>query len=131
METEFWLRQSSVAAIVSRHTLDFAYPLPAHYKETNMNEHEIKLFELLLAEVFKNKIVLEELEADLFGGDTLLDIPAGVSLKNKLIGEYEKDDGKSFEYGPILFDESKINPSAIRENVMEGNKNDKERKEND
>ena len=125
METEFWLRQSSVAAIVSRHTLDFAYPLPAHYKETNMNEHEIKLFELLLAEVFKNKIVLEELEADLFGGDTLLDIPAGVSLKNKLIGEYEKDDGKSFEYGPILFDESKINPSAIRENVLEKNKNDK------
>ena len=128
METEFWLRQSSVAAIVSRHTLDFAYPLPAHYKETNMNEHEIKLFELLLAEVFKNKIVLEELEADLFGGDTLLDIPAGVSLKNKLIGEYEKDDGKSFEYGPILFDESKINPSAIRENVMEGKRNDKKRK---
>ena len=124
METEFWLRQSSVAAIVSRHTLNFAYPLPAHYKETNMNEHEIKLFELLLAEVFKNKIVLEELEADLFGGDTLLDIPAGVSLKNKLIGEYEKDDGKSFEYGPILFDESKINPSAIRENVLE-RKNDK------
>ena len=124
METEFWLRQSSVAAIVSRHTLDFAYPLPAHYKETNMNEHEIKLFELLLAEVFKNKIVLEELEADFFGGDTLLDIPAGVSLKNKLIGEYEKDDGKSFEYGPILFDESKINPSAIRENVLE-RKNDK------
>jgi hypothetical protein len=124
VETEFWLRQSSVAAIVSRHTLDFAYPLPAHYKETNMNEHEIKLFELLLAEVFKNKIVLEELEADLFGGDTLLDIPAGVSLKNKLIGEYEKDDGKSFEYGPILFDESKINPSAIRENVLE-RKNDK------
>ena len=124
METEFWLRQSSVAAIVSRHTLDFAYPLPTHYKETNMNEHEIKLFELLLAEVFKNKIVLEELEADFFGGDTLLDIPAGVSLKNKLIGEYEKDDGKSFEYGPILFDESKINPSAIRENVLE-RKNDK------
>ena len=131
METEFWLRQSSVAAIVSRHTLNFAYPLPAHYKETNMNEHEIKLFELLLAEVFKNKIVLEELEADLFGGDTLLDIPAGVSLKNKLIGEYEKDDGKSFEYGPILFDESKINPSAIRENVLERNKYDKKRKEND
>ena len=131
METEFWLRQSSVAAIVSRHTLDFAYPLPAHYKETKMNEHEIKLFELLLAEVFKNKIVLEELEADLFGGDTLLDIPAGVSLKNKLIGEYEKDDGKSFEYGPILFDESKINPSAIRENVLERNKYDKKRKEND
>ena len=129
METEFWLRQSSVAAIVSRHTLDFAYPLPAHYKETNMNEHEIKLFELLLAEVFKNKIVLEELEADLFGGDTLLDIPAGVSLKNKLIGEYEKDDGKSFEYGPILFDESKINPSAIRENVLERNKNDKRKKD--
>ena len=124
METEFWLRQSSVAAIVSRHTLDFAYPLPAHYKETNMNEHEIKLFELLLAEIFKNKIVLEELEADLFGGDTLLDVPAGVSLKNKLIGEYEKDDGKSFEYGPILFDESKLNPSAIRENVLE-RKNDK------
>ena len=124
METEFWLRQSSVAATVGRHTLDFAYPLPAHYKEINMNEHEIKLFELLLAEVFKNKIVLEELEADLFGGDTLLDIPAGVSLKNKLIGEYEKDDGKSFEYGPILFDESKINPSAIRENVLE-RKNDK------
>jgi len=96
-----------------------------------MNEHEIKLFELLLAEVFKNKIVLEELEADLFGGDTLLDIPAGVSLKNKLIGEYEKDDGKSFEYGPILFDESKINPSAIRENVLERNKYDKKRKEND
>ena len=128
METEFWLRQSSVAAIVSRHTLDFAYPLPTHYKETNMNEHEIKLFELLLAEVFKNKIVLEELEADLFGGDTLLDIPAGVSLKNKLIGEYEKDDGKSFEYGPILFDESKLSPSAIRENVLEGKKNDKKRK---
>ena len=127
METEFWLRQSSVAAIVSRHTLDFAYPLPAHYKETNMNEHEIKLFELLLAEVFKNKIVLEELEADLFGGDTLLDIPAGVDLKNKLIGEYERGDGKSFEYGPILFDESKIQPSAIRENVMEGNKNDNKR----
>ena len=124
METEFWLRQSSVAAIVSRHTLDFAYPLPTHYKETNMNEHEIKLFELLLAEVFKNKIVLDEIEADFFGGDTLLDIPAGVSLKNKLIGEYEKDDGKSFEYGPILYDESKINPSAIRENVLE-RKNDK------
>ena len=129
METEFWLRQSSVAAIVSRHTLDFAYPLPAHYKETNMNEHEIKLFELLLAEVFKNKIVLEELEADLFGGDTLLDIPAGVSLKNKLIGEYEKDDGKSFEYGPILFDESKLSLSAIRENVLEGKRNDKKRKD--
>ena len=96
-----------------------------------MNEHEIKLFELLLAEVFKNKIVLDEIEADFFGGDTLLDIPAGVSLKNKLIGEYEKDDGKSFEYGPILFDESKINPSAIRENILEGNRNDKERKEND
>ena len=92
-----------------------------------MNEHEIKLFELLLAEVFKNKIVLEELEADLFGGDTLLDIPAGVDLKNKLIGEYERGDGKSFEYGPILFDESKIQPSAIRENVMEGNKNDNKR----
>jgi len=92
-----------------------------------MNEHEIKLFELLLAEVFKNKIVLEELEADLFGGDTLLDIPAGVDLKNKLIGEYEKGDGKSFEYGPILFDESKINPSAIRENVMEGKRNDNKR----
>ena len=36
-----------------------------------MNEHEIKLFELLLAEVFKNKIVLEELEADLFGIDIM------------------------------------------------------------
>ena len=94
-----------------------------------MNEHEIKLFELLLAEVFKNKIVLEELEADLFGGDTLLDIPAGVDLKNKLIGEYEKGYGKSFEYGPILFDESKLNPSAIRENVMEGKRNDKKRKD--
>ena len=89
-----------------------------------MNEHEIKLFELLLAQVFKNKIVLDEIEADLFGMDDILDIPAGVNLKNKLIGEYEKDDGKSFEYGPILFDESKINPSAIRENVLE-RKNDK------
>ena len=89
-----------------------------------MNEHEIKLFELLLAEVFKNKIVLDEIEADLFGMDDILDIPAGVNLKNKLIGEYERGDGKSFEYGPILFDESKINPSAIRENVLE-RKNDK------
>ena len=89
-----------------------------------MNEHEIKLFELLLAQVFKNKIVLDEIEADLFGMDDILDIPAGVNLKNKLIGEYEKDDGKSFEYGPILFDESKLNPSAIRENVLE-RKNDK------
>tara|TARA_Y100000004_G_scaffold138700_1_gene157357 strand:+ start:146 stop:430 length:285 start_codon:yes stop_codon:yes gene_type:complete len=89
-----------------------------------MNEHEIKLFELLLAEVFKNKIVLDEIEADLFGMDDILDIPAGVNLKNKLIGEYEKGNGKSFEYGPILFDESKINPSAIRENVLE-RKNDK------
>ena len=96
-----------------------------------MNEHEIKLFELLLAEVFKNKIVLDEIEADFFGGDTLLDIPAGVNLRNKLIGEYEKGDGKSFEYGPILFDESQLSPSAIRENVLEGNKNDKKRKEND
>jgi hypothetical protein len=89
-----------------------------------MNEHEIKLFELLLAEIFKNKIVLEEIEADLFGMDDILDIPAGVNLRNKLIGEYERGDGKSFEYGPILFDESKINPSAIRENVLE-RKNDK------
>ena len=96
-----------------------------------MNKHEIKLFELLLAEVFKNKIVLEELEADLFGGDTLLDVPAGVDLKNKLIGEYEKGDGKSFEYGPILFDESKLSAAVIWDNVMEGNKNDKKRKEND
>ena len=54
-----------------------------------MNEHEIKLFELLLAEVFKNKIVLDEIEADLFGMDDILDIPAGVNLKNKLISHFK------------------------------------------
>ena len=87
-----------------------------------MNEHELKLFELLLAEIFKNKIVLDEIieEAE----NSLLDITAG---ENLMIGEYEKGNGKSFEYGPILFDESKLQPSAIRENVLE-RKNDKRNK---
>ena len=54
----------------------------------------------------------------------MLDITAG---ENLMIGEYEKGNGKSFEYGPILFDESKLQPSAIRENVLE-RKNDKRNK---
>lgn len=88
-----------------------------------MREHDRKIFELLLAEIFKNKIMLEELERDFFGDEKaiLSDMPEG--MRGEVIGDFEKKVGsKRHRYGPIVFDESMLSPPSIRQNVLEKKK---------
>ena len=54
-----------------------------------MREHDKKIFELLLAEIFKNKIMLEEIERDIFGEmQYLADMPEGI--RGETVGDLKK-----------------------------------------
>ena len=82
-----------------------------------MKEHDIRIFELLLAEIFKNKIVLDEFERDLLGEQN------GEEMRGEILGDFSKKVGSGrYKYGPIVFDDSLLSPPAIRENVLEKKK---------
>ena len=87
-----------------------------------MREHDKKIFELLLAEIFKNKIMLEEIERDIFGEmQYLADMPE--CIRGETVGDFEEKVGRNrYKYGPIVFDETMLSPPAIRENVLERKK---------
>jgi len=82
-----------------------------------MKEYDIRIFELLLAEIFKNKIVLDEFEDDLLGEQN------GEEMRGEILGDFSKRSSSGrYKYGPIVFDDSLLSPPAIRENVLETKK---------
>ena len=74
-------------------------------EKINMNRAERELFAIFVAELMGNKVLLDEIYPELQG---------------TAVGRDDKN-------GVILYDESKKDPSVIRENVLEST-GDKKRK---